>query len=194
MPSMSSRLPFHEWLVVSLFCSVLLLLASFAFLGRSHAYSSQPPSPSSFSQSSLPETPLTHLEVKVEGAVAHPGVYRLPLKTSLKELLAQAEPLPTADLSELSWRKKLRDQQTVTVPEKREITIYLDGAVKKPGAIKILSGTRYQELLPQLDCLEEADLRAIKKKKKFLQEGACVYIPSKVRKGKNSDKNPKLGE
>lgn len=174
---MSFRLPFYEWLIISLFCSLLLILASFAFLGRSRAYSSPP-------QSIVPETPITHLEIKVEGAIAHPGVYRLPLNSSLKELLAQAEPLPSADLSELSWRKKLRDQQTLVIPEKREITVYIDGSVKQPGVIKILSGTRCQELIAQLDLLPEADVRVLKKKRKFVQEGECIYIPVKVKKGK----------
>lgn len=175
---MSSRLPFYEWLIICLFCSLLLVLASFAFLGRTPVYSSLSV------ELPLSEIPLSHLEIKVEGAVAHPGVYRLPLNTSLKELMAQAELLPTADLSELPWRKKLRDQQTITVPERREITIYIDGAVKQPGAMQILSGTRCQELIDQLDLLPEADLRTLKRKRQFLQEGGCLYIPTKVKKGK----------
>jgi hypothetical protein len=170
------KLPLHEWCVILLFCTILLLLAGFA-LGREKPI----PIPLSSSES----TPSV-LQVKIEGQVAKPGLYRFPLHTTVRELVEQAEPLPSADLSCVKWRKQLRDGQTVHIPERHWITIHLAGAVQEPGPLKILSGTRCCELADQLDVLPEADLKSLRKKKRFLQEGDLLDVPFLKKKGKKA--------
>lgn len=164
--SKSLKLPFHEWCIIVLFCLILLALSAYALRGQKNS-----PSPP------LPEPKVTVLEIKIEGEVAHPGLFRLPLKSTLKELLAQAQPLPTADLSKVNWRKKLRDGQTVHIPERLWITIEIAGMV--PGPLKILSGTRIQEVVSQLQVLPEADLKALSKRRSFLFEGDKIEVPAK---------------
>jgi DNA uptake protein ComE-like DNA-binding protein len=178
---MSPKLPLYEWCIVILFCTILLTFATIAFLRRSY------PAPVPFS-SLVAETeslPVQTIQVSVEGAVAHPGLYPISPNTPLKELMERVQPLPSADLSQLRWRKKLYDQQIIRIPEKHEITIHLEGAVKHPGPSKIWSGTRYLELAHQLDVLPEADLKAIKKKRQFIKEGDHVYIPTKNKPSQN---------
>ncbi len=177
---MSTNLPWHEWLIISLFCSILAILAGMALWRHPNNHYEKMPS--------LPEPKVTVLQVKVEGAVANPGNYRLPLNATLKELLKQAHPLPQADLSQLKWRRKLRNGQTIYVPERVWITIYLEGAVKQTGPVKILSGTRWQELADQLEFLPEADLKSIRKKQRFLQDGELIIIASKRVKNKKTQK------
>lgn len=174
----ASRLPLHEWCIIVLFCLILLFLAGFA-LGRSRNVENA-------NHSQLAEMPLALLEVKVEGAVAKPGVYRMPLNASLKDLLDQAELLSSADQSKLKWNRKLRHEQTIRVPERTWVTIYVEGAVMQPGSLKILSGTRGQELADRLEVLPEADLRALRKKRQFLKQGDTITIPVKKERKKLS--------
>lgn len=175
---MPSKLPLHEWCIILLFCAILLVLAGFA-LGH------QKNIPSSGAHTEPQATPL---QVKIEGQVAKPGVYRLPINTTLKELVEQAQPLPTADLSQLKWRRQLRDEQTIHIPERKWITIQIIGAVKQPGPMRILSGTRCGELIDQLQMLPDADIKAFSKRKRYLQEGDIVEVQVKKSKGKSLHK------
>lgn len=177
---MKPRLPVHEWCIVVLFCSILFVLSAYALTGHQQVPLPSPPV----------ETKPATVEVKIEGQVAKPGSYALPKKSSLKELLAQAEPLSTADLSQLNFRRKLRDGQTIIVPERQWITIQLTGMVEEPGPLKILSGTRIQELVPQLKVLPEADIKALSKRRSFLYEGDALEVRPKKGKKKSASKSP----
>jgi DNA uptake protein ComE-like DNA-binding protein len=176
---MITRLPIHEWCIILLFCLILLALAGFAF---NRTKSISPP------VTLAPISPVTDLQVKIEGQVANPGLYRLPLKSTLKQLLEQAQPLSTADLSQLNGRRKLRDGQTIHIPERHLITIQIAGAVEQPGSLQILSGTRCCELTEQLHVLPDADLRALSKKRSFVKEDMLIEVPFK-KKRKEKKKN-----
>lgn len=173
---MPIKLALHEWYIVLIFCFILLALAGFALVR---------PKPT------LPPVPLppvseemTVLQIKIEGQVAKPGLYRLPLHATMKELLEQAEPLASADLSQLNWRRRLRNGQTIHIPERRLMTIHIVGAVEQPGPLEILSGTRYCDLADELPALPDADLKAILKKKSFVQEGECIEVPYQKKRKK----------
>lgn len=171
---MTTKLPVHEWCIILLFCSILLALAGFAWGRPKSVIDSIALAP----QSSLAKV----LQIKIEGQVAKPGLYYLPLRATLKELFEQAQPLPSADLSQFKGRRKLRDGQTIFVPERHFITIQIAGAVRQPGSLKILSGTRYSELADQLEILPEGDLKPILRKKSFVHEGDCIRVPSKKKR------------
>lgn len=175
---MKAKLPIHEWCIIVLFCLILLALSAFAWMGRKQIPSPRPSEPQ-----------VVVLEVKIEGEVAKPGLYHFSPKSTLKEVFAQAEPLPTADLSQFNMRRRLRDGQTIRVPERQYITIQIAGMVQQPGPLKILSGTRIQELVGQLQVLPEADLKALSKRRSFLYEGDVVAVPAK--KVKTSPKKKK---
>lgn len=176
---MTTKLPLHEWYIVLIFCLILLALAGFALV--------RPKSPPPLVPLPLISEEITVLQVKIEGQVAKPGLYRLPLHTTLKELLKQAEPLASADLSQLNWRRRLRNGQTIHIPKRYSITIHLTGAVEQPGPLEILSGTRYCELADQLLALPNADLKAMRKRTSFVQEGECIEVPFQ-RKGQKKGK------
>ena len=179
---MAPKLPFHEWCIILLFCMILLLLGGFALAGRKYV-----PAPPARIEAQK-DTVKTAIRIKVEGEVANAETFEVPSKTTLKELLEKAQPLPTADLSQLNWRRKLRDGQTIKIPERRWITIQIEGAVQNPGPLKILSGTRMLEIADQLEPLPEADLKSIQKRRSFLKEGDTVEIPLKKVKSKPAKK------
>lgn len=164
-----AKIPLHEWMIVLLFCLILLLLAGFAL--------SRPKPPPRILSSLSASEKITVLEVKVEGEVTKPGQYRLPLHSTLKDLFEQVEPLPSADLSQISWRRRLHHNQTIRIPKRQTITIQVTGAVEHPGTFEILSGTRYFELADQLAYLPDADLKAIRRRRGFIQSGQCIDVP-----------------
>jgi|GEM_PF-4371561 len=180
---MPSKLPLHEWSVIVLFSLLLLTLAAFAFRGSTRP----PPLPLPLAE---PEAAV--LEIKVYGQVAKPGVYRFPIHATMQDVLARAQPLSSADLSSLNGRRKLRDGQTIRIPERHLITIYTAGAVQHPGAMQILSGTRYCELADQLDILPEADLKGMRKKTSFVSEGDVVNVPMQKKEKRGKRKEAKV--
>lgn len=179
-PNQKSKLPLHEWMIVILFCLILLVLAGFAV--------SRPKPPARTITSFISPEKITVLQVKIEGEVTKPGRYRLPLNATMKELLEQAEPLVSADLSQVSFRRKIHNDQTIRVPRRRIITIHVTGAVEHSGSFEILSGTRYFELAEQLAFLPDADLKAVQRRRGFIQEGQRVDIPFQKKVVKNSVK------
>lgn len=181
----SARLPLYEWCIIVLFCAILLALAALAF-GRQHTTPTLPTT-----QTRAP----TGLQVRVEGQVANPGLYELTVNGTLKELMELAQPLPNADLSQLNWRRRLRDGQTIRIPARKPITITIEGAVAQPGPLEILSGMRYQELADELEVLPEADMTAFRRRRSILQQGDVVTVPVKKKKveqaAKGKEKNKK---
>lgn len=181
-----NKLPFHEWAIVSLFGLILLALAGYAWVRPK-------PGLDSISLAPLPPSSIL-LRVNVEGQVIKPGAYDMPRNATIKMLLEEVQPLPKADLSQLNRRKKLRDGQTIHIPERRPIIIHIKGAVKNPGKKEILSGTRYCELADQLEITPEADLNSIRRRKSYIQEGESIEIPAKKRKNKKSSWGKQKGK
>ena len=63
------------------------------------------------------ETP-ADITVHVDGAVAKPGLYTLPTGSRLADALDRAGLLPSADTSRLPLAERLRDGQSIVVPER----------------------------------------------------------------------------
>lgn len=168
-PILTTKLPFHEWSIIILFCLILLALAGFALIGRKH-FSTPPPQ--------YREEPLSYIQTTIKGAVAKPGSYQMAYHSTLKELIEQAQPLSIADLSHVKWKRRLENGQNIHIPAKKTITINVEGMVQEPGPLKILSGTRISEIVDSIKVLPEADLKALRKRKSFLREGDILTIPS----------------
>ncbi|MCM8748324.1 ComEA family DNA-binding protein [Thermomicrobiaceae bacterium CFH 74404] len=64
------------------------------------------------------ETP-ADITVYVDGAVAKPGLYTLPTGSRLADALDRAGLLPSADTSRLPLAERLRDGQSIVVPERQ---------------------------------------------------------------------------
>ena len=201
----SLKLPSHEWSIILLFCLILLSLAGFALKGtksrspllisftepvkvkkNERALKIEKPNKTKALEKgeALEKTKqMTSseqkniIEVSVIGEVSKPGLYQLPLRSTMKHLLEETKPLPSADLSELNWRRWLKNGETIEIPKRHLIEITLSGAVEKPGVIKILSGFRCFEVIDQLDLLPTADTKNFRRKRSFIRDGDCVTIP-----------------
>lgn len=186
MKNNTNHLPLHEWCIVILFCTVLLLLAGFA-LARSK------PEPILEKYQIQEKTvPDNTLQITITGQVAKPGTFLFPINAKLKQIFEEVQPLPTADLSHVNYRKKLRNGQKIIVPERKLILITISGAVEEPGPMEILSGSRCCELVNDLKPLPEADLKGLRKRKGFIKEGDYLEVP--YQKVKKKKKKPKKRE
>lgn len=164
-----SRLPFHEWLIICLFVIILLILAFITLVRKTDRLPQV---------SSTHELSLQTIEVSIKGAVNKPGSYEFKKGALLKDLLELAEALPEADLNRVKTEAKLRNGQQVIIPAQRWITVYVQGAVEQPQALKIKLGTPINQIPSLLTLLPEADIRKLKAKRR-LKDQEVIEIPLK---------------
>ena len=166
---MSEKLPFHEWLIISLIVCIMLGLTIVTSVWDDSI------SPLTNSSHSL----VSHeIKVTIKGSVAKPGSYTLKKRSTLKDLLLLAEPLVDANLSKFKVSSFLKNNQQINVPSLTMITIYLEGAVAQSGSLQVPKGTQIQELESYTDFLPDSDLKVLKKKRR-LKDEELIYIPSK---------------
>lgn len=158
----------HEWVAVALIIGFILMLT---IISR--------PSPYSDLQVSRTAQPIisNQLTVTIDGAVAHPGKYTLNKGSTLQDLFAEAIPLPTADLKVFKTSRKLREGQNIYVPREELVTVYLQGAVKQPGAHQFPKSTRWIDLKDKDLFATNADLKSLEKKRKLKAE-EVISIPA----------------
>lgn len=162
----------HEWLAVAL---MLLGICGFAGFSYNHYSESLPVACEKVLAAVEKET----IEVVVEGAIKHPGTHVLPRDSCLGAVLSQVEPLPEADLRGFRKNQKLRDGQTVRIPERPLITVYLTGAVETPGAKQVRQGASLSSL-PQLCALHpQADTKNLRRKRALVDE-EHIHVPFKA--------------
>ena len=89
-----------------------------------------------------------------------------------------ALPLPEADLSKLKLKSKLKDGQVIKILAKEWITVYLEGAVEEQGALKVLKGTKLQDLSESVHFLPDADSAKLNKKR-VLKDEEVINVPCK---------------
>lgn len=169
---MASLLLPHEWLAVCLLLAVMCGLTCFSWT----QYSQSLPIPLDHPWIAQEEARQQQIEVTVEGAVRYPGSHLLPRGSRLGMLLDQVEPLAEADLRHIKRSQKLRDGQHVQVSERPWITIYLSGAVKRPGAHRVREGT-HLSALPEVCPLHPQAERKSLKSKRVLVDEEHIHVP-----------------
>ena len=172
--SLSAKLPPHEWVIIALLIVTVCLLSVVTFFHKKEQFPSVGP---------IVELSTETIQVTVKGEVVHSGVHEVKRGMRLKELLAMAVTTPEADLSRLKLNSKLREGQVVKVPAQVWITIYLEGAVKEAGPLKLRKGTKVEELLEQITLLPEGDPSKLKKKR-LLKDQEVIVVPIKKKKSK----------
>lgn len=163
------HLPIHEWV------AVVTILGFMAILTGLTAFDSSPSSPVITGVPHYLTDP--NIEVYIQGAVERSGVYTVPRGALVSDLLELAKPEGDADLTKLKLQSKLRKGQLVKVPKLAMLTVYLEGAVETPGALKIPKGTRLEELPNLAKLTAEANLKPLQKKRR-LKDGEVIHISS----------------
>lgn len=115
------------------------------------------------------------MTVYIDGAVESPGMYQMPLKSTVNDLLQIAHPAPQANLKKVKLNSTLKPGQRITIAAYPQITIYLEGDVIA-GAYQIRKGTRLCDL-PSLIAFPPSANMSIFKKKRVLKEGERLIVP-----------------
>lgn len=175
------KLPFHEWLIISLLVAVLLMLTFITLLWK---------------RQELPPTATSHeianefVQVTISGAVQKPGSYEFKKGVMLKELLALAQPLPEANLDGLRVNSRLRDGQVVKIQIQKWITVHLEGAVEQPGPFKIKQGAFLQDLTDLVAFASNADTDKLQKKRRLKDQEVIVVPVKRERANPGQKKKP----
>lgn len=166
MTQMTQKLPFHEWIVVSLIITSMVCLTVVTYI---------------YDTDTLPRTDHVHqlqipkqIKVSIQGAVIKSGVYTIEKGKTIQDLLDLAGLIPDSDTSQLKLASQLRNGQHVYVPSISFITIYLKGAVEQVGEVKVPKGVRLKELVNYVRLLPEADLNQLNKKRKLKDRETIV--------------------
>lgn len=166
------HLPFHEWLIVIIIAVIMATLTAISYFSEN--------SQGLFRHKENKHSLINQeIHVTIEGAVNKPGAYTLKRGATIKDLLTLVEPLPEADLSKFKSESKLRNKQKIHVQSISAITIYLSGAVKNPGPLRVPKGTLLQDLMHYSSEFDKrADLKSLNQKRK-LKDQEIVYISFK---------------
>jgi hypothetical protein len=175
-----AKLAVYEWLIVTLFVVVLSIICIASF----------------FKESFQRELAVNRLleGVEIKGEVRLPGVYPLPENGSILALLELAIPTEQADLSKIKFNRKLKEGQVLNIQAKKQIKVFIEGAVERPGIFTLLSGMRYHELVDIINPLPEADLRVLLRRKGYVKADSNLFIPSKKQRKKEKSQNYTLPE
>ncbi len=185
---MVPKLPAHEWLIIVLLITALLLLSLVTLIWR---------------RDKLPPIEAQHelttelVQVTVQGAVERTGVFEMRKGCKFKELWELCRPLPDANLTRFKPNQFIRDGQVVIVPLKEYITVYLKGAVTPQGALRVMKGMQVRELKGLVELFPDADREKLNKSRR-LKDQETIHIPlkkqMKAKEALISKKKPLLQE
>lgn len=163
-----SLLKVHEWLAIAVVIGViggLACLTSFYERGEVSKVGSE-----------LVAKSHKGFDVLIKGAVTHPGIYHINSETKMKEVLALAGVRSDADLRRFNLDAIVKKGRVINVPLRAMITVHLKGAVKTDQTVTLPKGSKFEELLNVGDFTADADLNALKKKRR-LKEGEIILVP-----------------
>ena len=118
------------------------------------------------------------VEVAIEGCVRKPGVYLVSRGTPMGEVIKRAGLRKFADLRPLRLQEPILQPVEIVIPALQQLKIRVEGAVKNPGQLAVLPGTKIADLKKILLLEKEADLTFFRKKRQ-LQEGEIIKIPTR---------------
>ncbi len=166
---MSNSLRTSELILV---CSLLLILSSVLGIAKINA---------SCASTLLATTPLpshTPCLVRIEGAVAKPGLYEVPPGTPIQKVLSKSRPKRFANLKKIDLAGRVEKEMDLVVEELTEIEVVVQGAIAEPIQLTVPAGTRVCDLKSKIALKEGADL-TIFKSRRMLKDGEIIEVLKK---------------
>ena len=174
--SILKTLPPHEWLIIALLIAILTLLSFATFLNKNEM---------PWLEERKQELHEDLIQVGIKGAVKQTGIHELKRGSTLQDLLDIAQPLPEADMHQIKLQAKLRNNQMISIPQRRWILVSVKGAVIEPKSFKVRLGTTLQELSSRLAFLPDADIEKMQKKRKLKDKEEVIVPVKKIKRKKN---------
>lgn len=150
--------------------SLILIIFSLLIIAKTAAFRSS----SDFGLDVIPEKSL--VAVQIQGAVARPGEYRVPIGTELKKVLSKAKLKKFANLRQLDFNQTIREPISFEIAELQEIKIQVDGAVKNSLFLVLPIGSRVCDLKEKISLEEWATPDALKSRRMLL-DGEVFTVP-----------------
>jgi hypothetical protein len=145
-----------EWIFVT---TILLLMASLVIIGRINGKKTS---------SILENYPLASHEkckVKIEGAVAKPGIYHVLPGTPLKTIIKKSSPTPYADLKKICMDQRIEHALNIQIDPLTEISVTINGK-----QITVPAGTKVCQLKKYIDVSDHK----IFKSRRFLKDQEVI--------------------
>lgn len=146
--------------------AMLLLLATFAATSFAHKHQK------------LKNTTRT-LKITCLGAIVDPHEVEIPYGTTVSDLLAHFTLTPDADITKLVLEEPIKQEKLFIIPSKGTMTLYVTGAVDKPGIIYVPEGLRFNQLKEYLILTDNADSGVFQRRRRQLSEGEMIHVPAK---------------
>jgi cell division protein YceG involved in septum cleavage len=164
MEKSTPSLPAHEWAAVTVFITILSLIVILNFfVNKRDPYLT------------LPAHSTDEIFVSVEGAVTNHGSIKVKKGARLGDVINISGPLQHADLSEVNRSKILKEDQMILIPDKKMITVFLEGDITPRGAYQVEKGTTMQQLYRQLS----KEISLTKRQDRVLKNEEVVKIEKK---------------
>lgn len=125
--------------------------------------------------------------IKVIGAV-DAAELKVPLGSTVDEILAKTVVHDDADLSEIDGTKKVVPQDILVVPYKGKKTFYICGAVREPTLVVIEGEVTAKKILEKVSLRDDANVKAFLRRRVF-SNGSVIEV--KAQKGSPCKTNEK---
>lgn len=123
--------------------------------------------------------PIKYVSVHIQGGVEKEGTYSIPIGSSMDDLLREAGGPKNADMSQIDYSQKIKDNCIITIPSLPERWADISGAVNKPGYYQISENERLGQLIDKAEgLLPEADIDNINMAS-MVTDGEKIIIPRK---------------
>lgn len=119
------------------------------------------------------------ITVRVVGGLCKEQLLTLPMGSKVADALAFVEVSEGIDFGKLSLEETLKPDQILIIPTTGKISVYITGAVKRPGLYLFPSICTYKELVSSLSFEENADTTSLKRRRRALREGEMIHVPTK---------------
>ena len=158
-----------EWILAA---TLIIFIAALVLIAKINSYRA---STAISAATLLPEEIL----VTIDGAVKKPGQYMIRAGGTIEHALRKAKPTVTADLKALPLKELIENPLHISVPELKEIRVFVAGAIAEPVELRLPPGSRICDLRSKVIFTNETE-KAFFRRRKLLKNGDRIEAPKKT--------------
>jgi len=133
----------------------------------------------SYFQRALPYEKSEQICITVVGAVESTEI-TVAQGTRVEQVLAKVQMKGEVDLDRLYGMRRLFKAETIVVPYRKGLTLFVEGEVEEPKVIVVDENASASDILAQVDLTENADIRRFLRRRRF-RTGTVIQVPTKNR-------------
>ena len=114
--------------------------------------------------------------MQVVGEVTEERVLQVPQGATVADVLSYVQCTKFADLEKMAHDAPIASGQTLIVPRKGSLSVFVKGAVEKNEVLVFEEGATFSDLHERVKLDQKADIRSFLRKKRALKEGETVCV------------------